>query len=237
MKSAQKQEQQHVPFDAMDKSKELFVLQTLQRLYNMDPSDRTKVRCDICNIEGDKGGLGGVILKEPVSKLGENNTIVCQECFDTFVCADEETRAVLSKELKYQPAWKHRIGIDCVSFLQLDAKENFQYNVLLWRKQNPLLSQFKAMIGSKRLKEPAKVSDSAPLPKIDGSFKMSCNGCHLFKDEHELKKCMQCLLARYCSKDCQRKDWPQHKAMCKRLDVLEKNKAFEEFVKKENVKQ
>lgn len=226
-------EKKYVPFDSMDKSKEVFVLQALQRLYNIDPSDRTKVRCDICNIEGDKGGLGGVVLKEPVSKLGENNTVVCQDCFDHFVCADKQTQAKMGEQLKYKPAWTYKIGVDCVSFLQLEQTRNFLDNVLLWRKQNPLTSQFKAMIGSKPIQDPV----DGFVPKIDATFKMTCNGCHLFKEENELKKCTQCLLARYCSKECQKRDWQRHKPLCKRLDVLEKNEAFKEFVKKEEVKQ
>lgn len=31
-----------------------------------------------------------------------------------------------------------------------------------------------------------------------------------------LKLCQGCRLVRYCSKECQRRDWPVHKAFCRR---------------------
>lgn len=43
-----------------------------------------------------------------------------------------------------------------------------------------------------------------------------CSYCGKIESNDEsFKKCGNCELYRYCSKDCQRKDWPQHKKICK----------------------
>ena len=42
----------------------------------------------------------------------------------------------------------------------------------------------------------------------------SCAACG---DSHEcLKKCGRCKMVRYCTEDCQTKDWPEHKRVCRR---------------------
>lgn len=227
-------EKKTVPFGPMDTSNEDFVLQALQRLHNMDPSDRTVVRCDICNINAflDKG-MGGVILKEPTAKFGWY-TFVCQHCFDNFISLDKNEQKKLKNDSRYAPALKNRIGVDSRKHIQMDMKKSFYANVLLWRKQNPLESQFKAIISSKPKKDaPFSVGPSTSQSEITGEFKMSCNYCKLFRREHELKKCMNCLLARYCNKDCQTRDWSNHKQMCTLLETEERHQAFAEFLKNE----
>ena len=41
--------------------------------------------------------------------------------------------------------------------------------------------------------------------------------------------CSGCKSAFYCSKDCQKKDWPKHKLVCQVIQALEKNKTTEEI--------
>ncbi|KAJ7025593.1 hypothetical protein C8F04DRAFT_1128054 [Mycena alexandri] len=59
-----------------------------------------------------------------------------------------------------------------------------------------------------------------PVPKPKGTkFPMSssCAVCNNETSESRksLKQCAKCQLTRYCSVECQRSDWPRHKACCK----------------------
>ena len=42
-----------------------------------------------------------------------------------------------------------------------------------------------------------------------------CFKCNVSEDKTDLKDCSKCMFARYCSKECQVKDRPDHKATCK----------------------
>lgn len=42
-----------------------------------------------------------------------------------------------------------------------------------------------------------------------------CFNCNVEKDKADLKECAKCLFARYCNRECQVEDWPNHKATCK----------------------
>ncbi|KAF9049228.1 hypothetical protein BDZ89DRAFT_1154542 [Hymenopellis radicata] len=48
---------------------------------------------------------------------------------------------------------------------------------------------------------------------VELSFKFcSTSGCENYKN---LSKCAKCRTAMYCSRECQKQDWPHHKAFCK----------------------
>lgn len=53
----------------------------------------------------------------------------------------------------------------------------------------------------------------ARLIKKDKEDKM-CAVCHITKREKALKKCSKCNVQIYCSKECQKHDWPAHKLVC-----------------------
>jgi hypothetical protein len=221
------------PFDPLDTSHEHLVLQKLQRVNRLDPSDRTAVHCDICCVDPEKiVSLGGVVLKEIDPKLGKY-TMACQSCFEDFICASPEIQQELSKQPSFGPAFRTRVGIDSEEHLQLDRERSFFINVLMWRQDNPLQSQFKAIIRTSKFDLSNADSDVTDEASIKGSFKMSCNGCKLFKDECLLKKCMRCLLARYCSKQCQIDDWIFHKQLCQRLEIARKNQAYHQLVQQQ----
>jgi len=41
-----------------------------------------------------------------------------------------------------------------------------------------------------------------------------CNGCKKFKPFADFKKCGQCQCERYCSRECQKSHWKEHKKVC-----------------------
>ena len=44
--------------------------------------------------------------------------------------------------------------------------------------------------------------------------KHRCCLCHVERVDGNMKKCSQCRAQRYCSRDCQEKDWPDHRTNC-----------------------
>lgn len=50
----------------------------------------------------------------------------------------------------------------------------------------------------------------------DGSSALRVCKCCSARDV-DMHKCAQCMGNYYCSKECQKKDWPKHKKLCKRL--------------------
>ncbi|CDO71065.1 hypothetical protein BN946_scf184844.g69 [Trametes cinnabarina] len=66
---------------------------------------------------------------------------------------------------------------------------------------------------------PARNFDAWQRPP-DVSYPLggSCACCErdeTAKDDASLKKCSKCKLTRYCGAECQKKDWPRHKVVCK----------------------
>lgn len=57
----------------------------------------------------------------------------------------------------------------------------------------------------------------------------NCNYCQ--KQQVQMKKCSNCNQIKYCSKECQKSDWKQHKTICKTSNIInpsiEFNKIFQ----------
>ncbi|KAJ7119992.1 hypothetical protein C8R46DRAFT_929313 [Mycena filopes] len=72
------------------------------------------------------------------------------------------------------------------------------------------------------MSEPEPRPPLQPLPSILG---LACYKCFKEKDVH-LSRCSgSCRRISYCSPECQKVDWPQHKPFCKVLSSIEKNNA------------
>ncbi|KAJ7984522.1 hypothetical protein DPEC_G00355680 [Dallia pectoralis] len=59
--------------------------------------------------------------------------------------------------------------------------------------------------------------------KMEETFKF-CVGCNKISEHlsegQTLKRCVKCLNVYYCTKECQKKNWPQHKMFCKMLRLV-----------------
>ncbi len=55
-------------------------------------------------------------------------------------------------------------------------------------------------------------STSSALPPSKSELDSCCDVCG---KPHAVLLCATCVTSRYCSKECQGKDWPQHKIPCK----------------------
>lgn len=56
------------------------------------------------------------------------------------------------------------------------------------------------------------------------TFSYACQGCYKIGSRFEIKRCGGCGNVRYCSVDCQRADWVNHKPQCKPGRVIDGEK-------------
>ncbi|KAL0956328.1 hypothetical protein HGRIS_002480 [Hohenbuehelia grisea] len=70
-------------------------------------------------------------------------------------------------------------------------------------------------------------------------FKSVCSYCNKTVPRQQIKKCANCQMVRYCSRDCQKAAWPTHKRCCsttlrdeleKDVDAAEKNAQFTKWL-------
>ena len=55
-------------------------------------------------------------------------------------------------------------------------------------------------------------------PDSDVDSPSACGNC--MKEADGLRRCTGCEFVRYCSKNCQVKDWPSHKQFCQSIQTL-----------------
>ena len=55
-----------------------------------------------------------------------------------------------------------------------------------------------------------------------------CVGCLTTAQKKPLKQCSGCHLIKYCSTECQRKNWPNHKKTCARIKKMGAEAWFKE---------
>jgi len=71
-------------------------------------------------------------------------------------------------------------------------------------------------------------------PRKNMTILKYCENC--YETEVPLKKCGRCNAVSYCNADCQLKDWPEHKMICKSLS-LESNESQRFFKRSSRINQ
>jgi hypothetical protein len=122
--------------------------------------------------------------------------------------------------------WHVRCGDSCARFCEFcDLTEN-SFRPRLWEKQNfsPSDPTFYAKFPDtyplsivEYSKLPPDLDDQTLVALFDCRhiwFKQKCFAKLCPNSHSDLKNCTRCGAARYCSKECQKSDWKDHKAVC-----------------------
>ncbi|XP_076842812.1 putative protein MSS51 homolog, mitochondrial isoform X1 [Brachyhypopomus gauderio] len=110
---------------------------------------------------------------------------------------------------------------DQFGFYSLDCNVPGLSRVILDKLNMKDYSDYRAALEGKT--QVGFLSHKQMFLKLEETFKF-CAFCSKLPinlpEPHELKRCIKCLNVYYCSKDCQRKDWPVHKRFCQKLRMV-----------------
>lgn len=85
--------------------------------------------------------------------------------------------------------------------------------ICLYEKGVPTLSRFEKLNEYTCLL--VEKNELRNVMEVTHKPKEQCSFCGLEEDKQKLKLCSKCLATKYCSKECQQKEWPKHKLACK----------------------
>ena len=94
-----------------------------------------------------------------------------------------------------------------------------QYRYLTSERNTVGIAQVQSDLN--KLSAEAAVEHSSSLLKDCEDSDIECVSCLKRGSQTELRRCAGCKSFSYCSKDCQRSDWPSHKRLCKSIQSLE----------------
>ena len=94
-----------------------------------------------------------------------------------------------------------------------------QYRYLTSERETVGIAQVQSDLN--KLSAEAAVEHSCSLLKDYEDSDIECARCLKRGSQTELRRCAGYKYFSYCSKDCQRSDWPSHKRLCKSIQSLE----------------
>ena len=94
-----------------------------------------------------------------------------------------------------------------------------QYRYLTSERDTVRITQVQSDLN--KLSAEAAVEHSSILLKDCEDSDIECARCLKRGSQTELRRCEGFKGFSYCSKDCQRSDWPSHKRLCKSIQSLE----------------
>jgi hypothetical protein len=136
--------------------------------------------------------------------------------------------AVCSSEIIYSAphsVWVTAFTATCMEQgVDFSAGGDYQKRLEIYRRISPLYKEglsksYHRGSGFDDLKSPADLERYDPTRVMCHAY-----GCFAMSKE-VLKLCSRCKIVSYCPKECQLKDWPNHKKHCKVLAELRKDKA------------
>ena len=94
-----------------------------------------------------------------------------------------------------------------------------QYRYLTSERETVGITQVQSDLNE--LSAEAAVEHSSSLLKDCEDSDIECGRCLKRGSQTELRRCAGCISFSFCSKDCQRSDWPSRKRLCKSIQSLE----------------
>jgi hypothetical protein len=163
------------------------------------------VLCDVCGDASQNDSLGGVCVLE----ADGTPTMLCQACWESFSVKGLNTVPF------HEIARKFGIGTDPSRPHELmDPAATFRINVMRSRARAFERGRASAWYFDREThKFMTKSAARKSLPtEPDSSICHSCR--QLFR---QLRRCDGCHAVRYCSAECQKAHWKEHKAACKQV--------------------
>ncbi|XP_076007660.1 putative protein MSS51 homolog, mitochondrial [Genypterus blacodes] len=116
----------------------------------------------------------------------------------------------------------HSVFSDSSGFFSLDAEVPGLSKVILNKLNMKDYGEYRAAVEGKSTGTSFR-NYKEMFQKMEETFRF-CTGCRKLPEHlpegHNLKRCVKCLNVYYCTKECQMKDWPLHKKVCKKLSLV-----------------
>ncbi|KAJ7058757.1 hypothetical protein C8F01DRAFT_1370954 [Mycena amicta] len=203
-----------------------FVLEGLYRGACQAPRDNSRELCPEMTIAGLTGdGQFGLIamLKAIMSHDPTGNGRISSLYLFKHPCTDSELRLSDTAPDTLKALWRRRILLRNMYIVQtlegtLQAWMGYpRESVQRVNRSSPILTEQqrqKTRDTRNDMKNGVFYVDESQCKEEKKIVRNVCNKCIQTMERTDLKRCKKCQNVWYCSKECQRRDWDQHKRTC-----------------------